>query len=77
MEIGKLQPIDFEIHHIPEDDKERLTFYDKLFYEAQQKNLRLKIWGIGVWMFSDVKGDYCLGCKVKKVKHFRDRVRKK
>jgi hypothetical protein len=82
MEIDgfRLKTVDslgFEICHIPEDDKERLAFYDKLFYEAYQKNRRLKIWNVGIGMCSSVEGDYCLLCKVKMVKHVRDKVKRK
>ena len=68
MEFKGLIPVDFWLEVVPDDPEERLAFYDKLFYEAYTKKLKLEIWGIGVGMSSSVKGDYCLLCKVRKKK---------
>jgi len=66
----KLVPVDFRVEVIPDDPKERLAFYDKLFYEAYTKKLKLEIWGVGVGMSYKVEGDYCLMCYVRKTKRW-------
>lgn len=67
----KLVPVDFRVEVIPDDPKERLAFYNNLFYEAYTKKLKLEIWGIGVGMSSTVEDDYCLLYMVRKKKKER------
>lgn len=64
----QLKPIDFSLQVIPDNPEERLAFYDKLFYKAYKKNLKLEIWDISIGMCSSVEGDYCLMCKIKEKK---------
>jgi len=66
----KLAPVDYNPEVIPDDPKERLAFYDKLFYEAYKKNLKLEFWGISIGMSSTVEDDYCLVCYVRKTKRY-------
>ncbi len=61
-------PVDFRLEVIPDLPEKRLAFYDKLFYQAYKKKLKLEIWGVGVGMSSSVEGDYCLLCKIRKKK---------
>lgn len=64
----RIVPVDYRVEVVPDDPEERLAFYDKLFYEAYEKKLKLEIWSICVGMSSSVEGDYCLLCKVRKKK---------
>jgi len=64
----EIAPVGFRIEVIPDDPEERLAFYDKIFYEAYTKKLKLEIWDIGVGMSSTVEGDYCLLCKIQEKK---------
>ena len=68
--LKPLKPTDPFPAVIPDDPEERLAFYDKVFYETYKKKLKLEILKVTIGMSSNVEGDYCLMCLIRKTKRW-------